>query len=68
MEVGKEVHDCVRGELEFSAVIGNSVLDMYANCGCLSEARKVFDEIRVRNVMCWTSMVCGYVNCGYVVC
>ncbi|PRQ46484.1 putative tetratricopeptide-like helical domain-containing protein [Rosa chinensis] len=64
VELGREIHDYVRAELKFTSIIGNAVLDMYAKCGCLSEARKVFDEIPLKNVMCWTSMVCGYVNCG----
>lgn len=64
LELGREIHDYVISELEFSTIISNALLDMYAKCGCLSEARKIFDEMPTKNVICWTSMVSGYVNCG----
>ncbi|KAF3442703.1 hypothetical protein FNV43_RR16620 [Rhamnella rubrinervis] len=64
LELGREIHDYVRSRLEFTPIISNALLDMYAKCGCLSEARKIFDEIPTKNVICWTSMVSGYVNYG----
>lgn len=64
LELGKEVDDYVRGELGLNGITGNALVNMYAKCGCLGEARKVFDEIPLKNVICWTSMVCGYVHCG----
>ncbi|KAJ0053687.1 hypothetical protein Pint_01981 [Pistacia integerrima] len=30
----------------------------------LSASRKIFDDMASKNVICWTSMVSGYVNCG----
>ncbi|KAK9947636.1 hypothetical protein M0R45_003251 [Rubus argutus] len=63
LELGKEIDDYIRGELGLNAITGNALVNMYAKCGCLGEARKVFDEIPWKNVICWTSMVCGYVNC-----
>lgn len=35
---------------------------MYAKCGHLDDARKLFDEIPQRNVVSWTSMINGYVQ------
>lgn len=64
LELGKELHNHVREELEFTNIIGNALLDMYAKCGCLSIARQIFNEMPTKNVICWTSMVSGYVNCG----
>ncbi|XP_011075559.1 pentatricopeptide repeat-containing protein At2g03380, mitochondrial [Sesamum indicum] len=42
------------------------LVDMYAKCGEIDTARKVFERIRDRNVVCWTSMIVGYVqnNCA----
>ena len=37
---------------------------MYSKCGCLSIARQIFDAMPTKNVICWNSMVSGYVNCG----
>jgi pentatricopeptide repeat protein len=33
---------------------------MYANCGLVEDAHKVFDGMHVRNIVCWTSMISGY--------
>ncbi|KAF5725804.1 pentatricopeptide repeat-containing protein [Tripterygium wilfordii] len=65
LELGKEIHRYVNEELGYtSPIIVNALLDMYCKCGCLSTARKFFDEIPSKNVICWTSMMSGYVNCG----
>lgn len=64
LELGRNIHNYVRSTLEFTPITGNSLVDMYAKCGCLSEARQIFDEMPTKNVICWTSMVSGYVNCG----
>ncbi|CAH9086095.1 unnamed protein product [Cuscuta epithymum] len=40
----------------------SSLIDMYSKCGELKEARLLFDEIPKRNVVCWTSMITGYMQ------
>ncbi|KAK3041626.1 hypothetical protein RJ639_001436 [Escallonia herrerae] len=64
LELGGEIHRYVSSELEITTIIGNSLLDMYSKCGCLSMAREIFDAMPVKNVICSTSMVSGYVNTG----
>ncbi|XP_061364758.1 pentatricopeptide repeat-containing protein At1g31430 [Gastrolobium bilobum] len=64
VELGKEIHCYIANELDFTTIMGNSLIDMYCKCGCLSVAREIFDEMTIKNVICWTSMVTGYVNCG----
>ncbi|KAL5720750.1 hypothetical protein ACHQM5_013389 [Ranunculus cassubicifolius] len=64
LELGKELHDYIEKNLKFTPILGNALVDMYAKCGCLSLARKVFDEMPVKNVISWTTIVSGYVNCG----
>ncbi|XP_071701018.1 pentatricopeptide repeat-containing protein At5g56310 [Rutidosis leptorrhynchoides] len=39
---------------------------MYASCGCVSDARKVFDEMRVRDLTIWNAMMSGYCKAGEV--
>ncbi|GMN59628.1 hypothetical protein TIFTF001_028719 [Ficus carica] len=41
-------------------ILGNAMVDMYAKCGRMHEARWVFDRLPVRNVVSETSMVSGY--------
>lgn len=40
--------------------VQNSLVHFYAECGELDCARKVFDKMSERNVVSWTSMICGY--------
>ena len=43
--------------------IRNSLTDMYAKCGSLEEARRVFDdEIGEKDVVSWTAMIGGYTS------
>ncbi|KAG8390354.1 hypothetical protein BUALT_Bualt01G0074800 [Buddleja alternifolia] len=44
--------------------VENVLIDMYAKCGCLQEARKVFDEMQIRDVVLWTSMMSAYGRSG----
>ncbi|GAB2265071.1 hypothetical protein Dimus_000139 [Dionaea muscipula] len=44
--------------------IASALIDMYANCGGVEEARLVFDQTVRRNSVLWTSMVSGYLHSG----
>ncbi|CAI8613592.1 unnamed protein product [Vicia faba] len=40
--------------------VENLLITMYANCGNLTSARRVFDAIIGKSVLPWTSMIAGY--------
>ncbi|KAJ4877903.1 Pentatricopeptide repeat-containing protein [Raphanus sativus] len=40
--------------------VSSALIAMYSTCGEVDDARKVFDEMTVRNIVCWTSMIRGY--------
>nr|XP_043607890.1 pentatricopeptide repeat-containing protein At3g29230-like [Erigeron canadensis] len=44
--------------------VQSSLIKFYANGKCLSDAKRLFDECCVRDVVCWNSMIDGYVKCG----
>ncbi|KAK6117682.1 hypothetical protein DH2020_048579 [Rehmannia glutinosa] len=44
--------------------VENALIDMYAKCGCLVDARKVFDEMQIKDVISWTSMMSAYGRSG----
>lgn len=44
---------------------GNSLVDMYAKCGEIIAAKRVFDEIPEKDIFSWNSMVAGYAQAGY---
>ncbi|KAI3905445.1 hypothetical protein MKW98_013243 [Papaver atlanticum] len=43
-----------------SGFVQNTLIHMYANCGKIDIARRVFDEISDRGVITWNSMFAGY--------
>ncbi|GAV66540.1 PPR domain-containing protein/PPR_1 domain-containing protein/PPR_2 domain-containing protein [Cephalotus follicularis] len=60
---GKEVHGIVyQLGLNGDVYVANDLVNMYCKCGMVNYARKVFDEMGVRDVVSWTSMICGYIN------
>ncbi|KAJ1430607.1 Tetratricopeptide-like helical domain superfamily [Sesbania bispinosa] len=42
--------------------IGNALLNFYSDCGAVGFARQVFDEMDVRDVVSWSSMITAYVG------
>ncbi|KAF7152519.1 hypothetical protein RHSIM_Rhsim01G0163100 [Rhododendron simsii] len=64
-EFGKSVH-CLALKIGFDGdvFVGSSVVDMYAKCGEIRDARTVFDGMPVRNVVSWGGMICGYTQLG----
>ncbi|PON59390.1 Tetratricopeptide-like helical domain containing protein [Trema orientale] len=49
---------------EYDAFVGSSVLNLYAKCGRIDEAASVFYKMPRRDLVCWTSMVTGYIRSG----
>ncbi|XP_058779346.1 pentatricopeptide repeat-containing protein DOT4, chloroplastic-like [Vicia villosa] len=46
--------------------IENLLITMYANCGNLTSARRIFDAIIGKSVVSWTSMIAGYAHSGHL--
>lgn len=44
---------------------GNSLVDMYAKCGEVVAAKRIFNEIPDKDIFSWNSMVAGYAQAGY---
>ena len=38
---------------------------MYSKCGCLEDARKVFDQVLERNTVSWNARLLGYAQHGH---
>ncbi|MCH88564.1 pentatricopeptide repeat-containing protein, partial [Trifolium medium] len=59
---GKAIHaHCVRKFFCDNVVLATALLDMYAKCHYLSYARKIFDNVNLKNEICWSAMIGGYV-------
>ncbi|CAL9116001.1 unnamed protein product, partial [Musa acuminata var. zebrina] len=66
MQQGRQVHGLVlKSEHKTDAAVANSLITMYCRAGNIREARKVFSELSVKNVISWTAMIGGCVQSGY---
>lgn len=55
---GLEVHGVVfKLGFDTDVYVGNTLLMLYGNCGLLSDARKVFDEMLERDVVSWNTII-----------
>ena len=57
--------DCVEKGLESDLVIGSSLLEMFTKCGNLSCSRKIFDSLKVKNIILYSVLMSGYTQYGH---
>ncbi|XP_057479317.1 pentatricopeptide repeat-containing protein At5g16860 [Actinidia eriantha] len=62
---GRQIHGyAVRNGLFDDVFVANAIVDMYAKCGLMDEANKVFEQMEVKDVVSWNAMVSGYSQIG----
>ncbi|KAL7117105.1 hypothetical protein ACP275_03G050400 [Erythranthe tilingii] len=62
---GTEIHAyAIRRGLLDDIFVGNAIVDMYAKCGLMDEAKNVFDRMEVKDVVSWNALVTGYSQTG----
>lgn len=67
LELGQQIHGLLyKSGLHTDNCTNSALVDMYAKCGYLMEARKVFDHISRPDVVSWTAIVSGYAQHGSV--
>ncbi|XP_042500343.1 pentatricopeptide repeat-containing protein At5g66520-like [Macadamia integrifolia] len=65
LDQGRWIHAYVnRNGMELDTILGTSLIDMYAKCGCIDTALQVFNEMPERDVFAFTSMISGLANHG----
>eukprot|EP01018_Ginkgo_biloba_P028611 Gb_18166 [translate_table: standard] len=63
---GKCIHShAIKTGSEPDIFVRNNLINMYAKCGNLADARQVFDIMPKRNKTSWTAMIAGYSQTGY---
>ncbi|CAN6560149.1 unnamed protein product [Malus baccata var. baccata] len=61
LRLGKQMHGAVLvNGLGFDLANSNALISMYAKCGDLVGARKVFDGMLMRNEISWSAIMAGY--------
>lgn len=63
---GKAIHGySVMIGVEDDIYVRSALVDMYAKCGFIYEAKTLFDTMPERNRVTWNSMIFGFTNHGY---
>eukprot|EP01018_Ginkgo_biloba_P013190 Gb_32456 [translate_table: standard] len=66
LEQGMEIHEeIIKFGFQSDVFVENALVDMYAKCGSIKMARKLFDKMQHRDVVSWTAMIAGYAMHGY---
>eukprot|EP01018_Ginkgo_biloba_P036926 Gb_11578 [translate_table: standard] len=61
LEHGHEVNEAIiRSGFQSDIFVENALIDMYAKCGSIKDARKVFDKMCRKDAISWNAMIVGY--------
>ncbi|KAK1324571.1 Pentatricopeptide repeat-containing protein [Acorus calamus] len=65
LDQGRWIHAYIdRNAIVHDRVLGTSLIDMYAKCGCIDAAVQIFDAMPARDVFAWTALISGLSNHG----
>ncbi|ONK78267.1 uncharacterized protein A4U43_C02F16470 [Asparagus officinalis] len=65
---GRRVHcHSLKTGFVFDVFVSNALIHLYSSCGELNNARLIFDEMPVRDLVTWNSLICGYGQHNYLV-
>lgn len=66
-EYGQQVHGLiVKAGFDTDKCIESTLIDMYAKCGCIIEAERVFDKCDNPDTISWTAIISGYAQNGMI--
>ncbi|WVZ18477.1 hypothetical protein V8G54_005799 [Vigna mungo] len=67
VEVGKLIHSLVpKLGFESDAVVANSLVDMYAKFGFIDDALNIFNEMKIKDLVSWNTILMGLTYNGRV--
>ncbi|XP_021649052.2 pentatricopeptide repeat-containing protein At4g38010-like isoform X2 [Hevea brasiliensis] len=65
LSIGRGIHGLIfKRPLEEGLEASNALIDMYVKCECLNEAKQIFDELPQKDIISWTSIISGLVQCN----
>lgn len=68
LEQGRELRDMILLNVTYhpnprpNVFVGCAMIDMFAKCGSLKEARQVFDGMPERDLASWSAIICGTIQ------
>ncbi|XP_050364913.1 pentatricopeptide repeat-containing protein At1g19720 [Argentina anserina] len=57
IQLGRKLHRSIGAVDGVNPFVETKLVSMYAKCGSIEDARKVFDEMRERNLYTWSAMI-----------
>ncbi|KAK1278136.1 Pentatricopeptide repeat-containing protein [Acorus gramineus] len=67
LDLGRWVHAFIdKSGINVDMEINTALVDMYAKCGCIEKARRIFDDMGEKDTMAWSSMIVGLAIHGLV--
>ncbi|MED6150308.1 hypothetical protein PIB30_071114 [Stylosanthes scabra] len=65
VRLGMEGHAyCIKYNFDLDVVITSGIIDMYAKCGRIDYARRVFNAARKKDIVVWNTMLAAYAELG----
>ncbi|CAN6545600.1 unnamed protein product [Malus baccata var. baccata] len=66
LEVGQQIQGCiVKGRFAENLFVQSALVDFYSKCGKIEDARYLFEEMKVRDLVSWNAMIGGYAVQGF---
>ncbi|KAK7292662.1 hypothetical protein RJT34_15513 [Clitoria ternatea] len=65
LDLGSSLHGLIIKANLSDTFLCNVLIDMYGKCGCIDSSVKVFEEIKYKNVITWTTLVTSLGLNGY---
>ncbi|KAJ1278039.1 hypothetical protein BS78_04G049600 [Paspalum vaginatum] len=63
---GRQIHaQILKDGYDQNIYVGCSLIDMYAKCGNMDDARLFFDCMSAKNIVAWNEMIHGYAQNGF---
>lgn len=60
LDQGKRAHEYIlRSKLTLNFILGTALVDMYAKCGSITEAIRVFNGLPEKDPLSWTTLIAG---------
>eukprot|EP00250_Pteridium_aquilinum_P002116 c12320_g1_i1 orf=689-1210(+) len=65
LEDGRNIHaHIIKTHLETDVLVGNTLVNMYINCGSMDDASETFAALGAQSVIMWNAMIAGYCRNG----
>lgn len=66
LDQGRQIHAYIEeNNVRKDVYLGNALVDMYAKCGCIEIASRVFHGMPLRDTLSWNTMISGLATHGH---